>query len=75
MSNEFWDKAWVKETEGLDFATARRAGRVTIANPNKEDAAWWNEKVPYGQTNISNGVRLILTGKYGAPIKVPEPLN
>lgn len=44
MSNEFWNKAWVKETEGLDFATARRAGRVTIANPNKEDAAWWNEK-------------------------------
>jgi len=44
MSNEFWDKAWVKETEGLDFTTARRAGRATIANPNKEDAAWWNEK-------------------------------
>ena len=46
MSNEFWNKAWVKETEGLDFATARRAGRVTIANPNKEDAAWWAEQGP-----------------------------
>ena len=29
MSNEFWNKAWAKETQGLDFATARKAGRAT----------------------------------------------
>jgi len=40
--NELWDKAWLKETEGLDFSIARVAGRSTIANPNKEDAVWWN---------------------------------
>ena len=40
--NELWEKAWAKETEGLDFSIARVAGRSTIANPNKEDAVWWN---------------------------------
>ena len=44
MSNSYWDKAWAKETEGLDFATARRAGRATKDNPNKEDEHWWNEQ-------------------------------
>ena len=44
--NELWAKAWAKETEGLDFSIARSAGRSTIANPNKEDAAWWAEQGP-----------------------------
>ena len=39
--NELWLKAWNKETEGLNLETARRAGRATKDNPNKEDGAWW----------------------------------
>lgn len=45
MSN-YWDKSWAEETEGLDLATARVGGRATKANPNKEDAKWWNESGP-----------------------------
>lgn len=44
MINTFWDTAWRKETEGLDLTTARRAGRATKINPNKEDATWWYEQ-------------------------------
>jgi len=43
MTNELWAKAWAKETQGLDFVTARKAGRATKENPNKEDAVWWND--------------------------------
>jgi hypothetical protein len=46
MTNEFWDKAWAKETHGINLDTARKGGRSTKANPNKEDAAWWNEQGP-----------------------------
>jgi hypothetical protein len=42
--NPLWEQAWRKETEGLDFANARVAGRATKLNPNKEDAAWWYEQ-------------------------------
>ena len=42
MSNALWDKAWLLETKDLNLETARRAGRSTIANPNKEDGNWWN---------------------------------
>jgi len=42
MSNALWDKAWLLETKDLNLETARRAGRVTVANPNKEDGNWWN---------------------------------
>jgi hypothetical protein len=42
MSNALWDKAWLLETKDLNLETARRAGRVTVANPNKEDSNWWN---------------------------------
>lgn len=42
MSNALWDKAWLLETKDLNLETARRAGRATIANPNKEDSNWWN---------------------------------
>lgn len=41
IPNSLWDDAWKKETLGLDFATARRAGRATKENPNKEDENWW----------------------------------
>lgn len=46
MTNEFWTKAWAKETHGIDLDTARKAGRATKINPNKEDATWWNEQGP-----------------------------
>ena len=39
---DYWNIAWAKETQGLDFATARKAGRATKDNPNKEDAVWWD---------------------------------
>ena len=42
MSNALWDKAWLLETKDLNLETARRAGRATAANPNKEDGNWWN---------------------------------
>jgi hypothetical protein len=41
-TDTLWNKAWSEETDGLDFATARVGGRATKANPNKEDATWWN---------------------------------
>ena len=43
-TNPLWEQAWRKETEGLDFTTARVAGRATKINPNKEDATWWYEQ-------------------------------
>lgn len=46
MTNQLWAEAWAKETKDLDFSKARVAGRATKANPNKEDAAWWNEMGP-----------------------------
>ena len=46
MTNELWTKAWTNETKDLDLTKARVAGRATKANPNKEDAAWWNEQGP-----------------------------
>jgi len=46
MTNELWTKAWAHETKDLDLSTARVAGRSTKANPNKEDATWWNEQGP-----------------------------
>ena len=46
MTNQFWEAAWVKETKDLDLTKARVAGRATKANPNKEDANWWNEMGP-----------------------------
>jgi len=45
-SVKLWKDAWKKETDGLDLTNARVAGRATKANPNKEDAAWWNDQGP-----------------------------
>ena len=42
MSNTYWDIAWLKETKDLDLSRARVAGRATKANPDKEDAVWWD---------------------------------
>ena len=41
-----WADAWAKETKDLDLDNARVAGRSTKANPNKEDANWWNTQGP-----------------------------
>lgn len=41
-----WAEAWARETKDLDLDNARVAGRATKANPNKEDANWWNEQGP-----------------------------
>lgn len=49
--NELWDKAWAQESKGIDLATARVSGRATKANPNKEDATWWNEMGPLWVNN------------------------
>jgi len=46
MHNQLWEQAWKEESEGLDLATARVGGRATKANPNKEDATWWNQSGP-----------------------------
>lgn len=46
MTNQLWADAWAEETKDLDFADARVAGRATKANPNKEDAIWWNTQGP-----------------------------
>lgn len=42
IGQSLWDKAWLLETKDLNLETARRAGRATVANPNKEDGNWWN---------------------------------
>ena len=46
MTVNLWADAWAKETKDLDLTNARVAGRATKANPNKEDANWWNEQGP-----------------------------
>ena len=51
MTNDFWTTAWAKETRDLDLTKARVAGRATKLNPNKEDAAWWNEMGPQWVNN------------------------
>lgn len=44
MTNKYWDEAWSKHLAEIDLKNARVAGRATKANPNKEDATWWNEQ-------------------------------
>lgn len=44
MTNKYWDEAWAKHLAEIDLKNARVAGRATKANPNKEDATWWNEQ-------------------------------
>ena len=46
MSLTLWQKAWDKESEGIDLTNARVGGRATKANPNKEDISFWNTQGP-----------------------------
>jgi hypothetical protein len=46
MSQLLWDKAWAKESEGIDLTNARIGGRSTKANPNKEDISFWQSSGP-----------------------------
>ena len=46
MIQELWDKAWAKESEGIDLTNARIGGRSTKANPNKEDINFWHTSGP-----------------------------
>ena len=46
MSQLLWDKAWAKESEGIDLTSARIGGRSTKANPNKEDISFWQSSGP-----------------------------
>ena len=45
-SVDLWKSAWQTETKDIDLTSARIAGRATKANPNKEDADWWNTQGP-----------------------------
>ena len=45
-SVKLWIDAWKAETKDLNLDNARVAGRATKANPNKEDATWWNTQGP-----------------------------
>lgn len=51
MHDQLWLDAWKEETETIDLATARVGGRATKANPNKEDANWWNQQGPVWVNN------------------------
>ena len=46
MSQLLWDKAWAKESEGIDLTNARVGGRSTKVNPNKEDITFWQTSGP-----------------------------
>jgi hypothetical protein len=46
MIQELWEKAWAKESEGIDLTNARIGGRSTKANPNKEDINFWHTSGP-----------------------------
>ncbi len=46
MSQSLWDKAWAKESEGIDLTNARVGGKATKINPNKEDISFWQTSGP-----------------------------
>jgi putative RecB family exonuclease len=46
MSQSLWDKAWAKESEGVDLTNARVGGKATKINPNKEDISFWQTSGP-----------------------------
>ena len=43
---QYWNDAWVVALGDIDLAVARVGGRATKANPDKEDAKWWNTNGP-----------------------------
>jgi len=48
MSNiqELWKTSWTEAVEGVDLTQARVGGRATKANPDKENADWWQTSGP-----------------------------
>jgi len=46
LSKQLWEEAWNEYTKDIDITTARVAGKSTKANPDKEDAKWWQEQGP-----------------------------
>ena len=45
-SANLWQSAWDDSKGDIDLTTARVGGRATKANPNKEDATFWQTKGP-----------------------------
>lgn len=45
-TQQLWQSAWEEATDGIDLTTARVGGRATKANPDKENAKWWNTMGP-----------------------------
>ena len=45
-SATLWQSAWDDSKGDIDLTTARVGGRATKANPNKEDATFWQSKGP-----------------------------
>jgi putative RecB family exonuclease len=46
MSQSLWEKAWAKESEGIDLTNARIGGKATKLLPNKEDVDFWQKSGP-----------------------------
>lgn len=46
IANTLWATAWDDSKGDIDLATARVGGRATKANPNKEDATFWQSAGP-----------------------------
>jgi len=41
-----WDKAWTKESDGVDLTFARVGGRTSKAFPNRENVDFWQQTGP-----------------------------
>lgn len=46
IANSLWTTAWDESKGDIDLSTARVGGRATKANPNKEDATFWQDTGP-----------------------------
>lgn len=46
IANQLWATAWDESKGDIDLSTARVGGRATKANPNKEDATFWQAQGP-----------------------------
>jgi putative RecB family exonuclease len=46
IANQLWATAWDDSKGDIDLSTARVGGRATKANPNKEDATFWQSAGP-----------------------------
>jgi len=46
LAQNYWDKAWAKESDGKDLTFARIGGRATKAFPNKENVDFWQKTGP-----------------------------